>query len=1404
MPGLPMDGDAPPETLPPEPPRGRRWRWLSRLAKAAVSMALALGLLAAIGAALLDTAPGHRFLADRIAAVAPNSGLRIRIGRIEGSIWGRTTLRDVRLYDTRGLFAESPLIRLDWQPLGWITNRLIVHDADADLAALHRLPALKPSATPGPVLPGFDVHVGRLRVDQMVLGKAVAGERRIAALTAEADVRKGRALVRLEAVAKGGGDRLSLTLDAEPDRDRFDLAVHADAPAHSIIGGMIGTERPLALAVEGKGSWRVWDGSFRLDISGRRTAELALHARSGRFGLAGRAAPALFWTGKKQRLAAPIVRIRGMASLADRQLDARLSLRSAALKLEGAGRIDLAHGGFRAFRIGADLLKPSALFPNMTGEKVRLAMLLDGPFARAVFAYRLTSPRIAFDQTGFEGVSAEGRGQLTRAPVIVPIRLAARRVTGIGDVAGGILANLRVEGLLKVDARQLTGEGLSLVSDKLKSRLSLFVNLVTGDYDVVLSGGVTRYFIPGLGIVDVTSALKVVPGPGGHGSLVTGKGHGWVRRLDNKFLAGLAGGLPEIETDLVRGTDLVIHFVNLRLKAPAIAMSGSGYRRRDGTFLIDAAGRQASYGPFTMNLDGPIDRPKLAIRLARPNETLGLRDVLLNLDPTPAGFAWRAAGGSTLGPFTANGAILLPRDQPAVIQVAALNVSGSRAAGSLRADPGGFTGRLDVAGGGLAGKLVFDPVGNVQRIAADLVADNVRFAGPPPIAIRSGRLEGVALLDPAGTSLRGSLTARGLSRGPLFLASLTASGETKAGTGRIAARMTGTRGRSFAFDTIVDVAPGRYRVSGRGTVDRRPIALTEPAILVREGDGWRLQSAGLAFAGGRATVSGLFGGTTSELDARTEAMPLSVLDIFRPDLGLGGTASGTLSYRFPNSGGAPSGAADLRIRGLTRSGLVLSSRPVDIAVAARLQGGIAGIRAVAASEGKIVGRAQARLAPVAGGGTVVERLAAAPLFAQLRYNGPADTLWRLTGIELLDVSGTVAIGADATGTLNNPQIRGSLQTGKARIESAVTGMVIDNVQASGRFGGSSLVIDRFAGTTKGGGNVSGHGRFDLGAADGFGMDLALEAQAAQLLDRDDIKAQVTGPLAIRAAGGTGSIAGNLRLVGGNFRLGSVTASAEVARLAVRDVNLPPDERPEPKRLAPWKLDLAVQSRNGLKVTGLGINSEWGANLKIGGTVVEPRITGRADLFRGSYDFAGRRFDLQRGEIRFLGETPINPVLDITAAGGVQGIDATIRVTGRGERPEIAFTSTPALPEDELLSRLLFGTSITKLSAPEALQLAAAVASLNGSGGGLDPINRVRAATGLDRLRIVPADITTGQGTALAAGKYFGRRVYVEVVTDARGYSATTVEFQITRWLALLSSVSTIGRESLNVRVSKDY
>ena len=76
--------------------------------------------------------------------------------------------------------------------------------------------------------------------------------------------------------------------------------------------------------------------------------------------------------------------------------------------------------------------------------------------------------------------------------------------------------------------------------------------------------------------------------------------------------------------------------------------------------------------------------------------------------------------------------------------------------------------------------------------------------------------------------------------------------------------------------------------------------------------------------------------------------------------------------------------------------------------------------------------------------------------------------------------------------------------------------------------------------------------------------------------------------------------------------------------------------------------------------------------------------------------------------------------------------------------------------------------------------------------------------GLDRLRIVPADVATGQKTAVAAGKYITRKMFVEVVTDGQGYSATRIEYQISRWLSLLSTISTVGRSGASVRISKDY
>ena len=220
---------------------------------------------------------------------------------------------------------------------------------------------------------------------------------------------------------------------------------------------------------------------------------------------------------------------------------------------------------------------------------------------------------------------------------------------------------------------------------------------------------------------------------------------------------------------------------------------------------------------------------------------------------------------------------------------------------------------------------------------------------------------------------------------------------------------------------------------------------------------------------------------------------------------------------------------------------------------------------------------------------------------------------------------------------------------------------------------------------------------------------------------------------------------------------------------------------------------------------MGLDSEWSADIQLRGTTEAPRINGEARVVprQGFYSFAGVRFEITRGVIDFDGNTPPDPRINIRAETDVQNLDVTVTVTGTSSRPEIAFSSNPGLPEEELLARMLFGDGITNLSATDALQLGAAVASLRG-GGGMDPINRLRSAIGLDRLRIVPADPALDRGTAIALGKNFGRRFYAEIITDGRGYNATSLEFRVTGWLSLLATIDTLNRGSVAAEYSRDY
>lgn len=1376
------------------------------------------GILALIVVTLfaLDTPPGRRFLIDRIEALEPANGLRVRIGRIEGSIYGRMTISDLRLYDPEGLFFEAPEVALAWQPVMYlIGNRLHIESVASELAILHRAPALVPREEEGPILPDFDIYVGDLAIERFRFEEAIAGERRHAALEGNADIRSGRAQVELFAQSLDSGERIELAFDAEPDGDVFDADVQLYAPEDGVIAGLTGIERALAVDITGSGTWQRWDGYARIDSGDARVVDLDLDARDGNFLLGGVVrSGALLDPGVARRLTAPEMTLSARAAYEAQRLTGDFDVRSAAAVIEGRGTFDLGESAFDDFTTDIRLLDPSALVTNMQGTNVRMNLALDGPLDSTRFRYQLTAPRASIDTTVFENMRVAGEGRWGDTPFVLPVEATVSTIAGLPDTLAQVTSNVVLDGNLLITSEQIVGDDLRLRSDRLRGDASLIYDLASGNYAAGWEGNVDRFDLPGLGVFDVRTRVQARPGSGG-GIQIAGQVRAVTPALDNDFFRSLAGGATSVDTAIAYGPDARLSFTDMQVRAPALRFTGSGYLDGNGQLSLSGSGEQAQYGPVTVTANGAPSRPRVELTLASPVPAAGIADVDAVLEPNAAGYSYMARGQSMAGSFTSVGQLDLPADAPPAIAVGELLVADTRTLGRFAFRDGGIVGSLDLEGIGVAGDIELTMEGGEQLVVADIEAENARLGGEIDATVRR------ALLDlrwrplREAPTLQANLELNGFRRRGISLARFGAALELDNGYGEADLDIGGARGRNFDFEAVATIEPSLVAVEGGGSFRNVPIELT-PLVLRREEEGWVMPESTIRYAGGETTLAARFGGPVTDIEAAMDRVPLSVIDIFYPETGFGGLATGTLRYRQAAEETVPTAAAELRIRGLTREGFALRPRPVNLGLNAQLQDRRLAARAIMESDGEEILRFQSRIDSIAGEGNFGDQIAVAPLLAELRYTGPAETLWQLSGNELFSVSGSLLGRMDIKGTLETPRITGTLETQNARFESALTGTVVEGVTTTGTFRQSRLEFSELSGTTPGGGSIGGRAAFDLGLATGLGMDIELRAEEAWLLRRDDISAQVTGPLRIRlqAPAGTaigtqtvrpvGTISGDFDMVRGEFMLGRAAPSVVVPQLNVTEINRRLDE-PEPRTAAiDWALDIDVDARNRFMVRGLGLDSEWGADLEVRGLLADFQIFGDMDLIRGGYQFAGRRFELERGRIEFYGNQPVDPVLDIVAGADVEGLDATINIAGTGSAPEITFTSVPPLEQSELLSRLLFGTSITNLSAPEAIQLGAAVASLQGGGGGLNPINAVRDAIGLDRLRILPADPAEDRGTAVAAGFYVNRRLFVEVITDGQGYSATETEFRITRWLSLLSSISTVGRVGGNVQISRDY
>ncbi len=1356
-------------------------------------LAFAVLLVVAVvgGQWFVGTDAGRALIVRALPLYAPQSGLRVTVGRIDGDIFGRATIHDLALADPAGVFARAPTVDLDWRPWTLTANRLTVRSAHAASLTVLRRPKLRPSADER-VLPDIDIVVGRLTIDRLDLAAPVTGTPETLRLDGGGEAVRGRARLRLAATSATGGDVVAATLDAEPDADRFDVAATVAAPAKGTLARLLDLPAALDARVAGKGTYAAWHGTATARLGGARLADLTLTEAGGRLGVAGTVAPAPLLDGMGARAAAGGVRLDGDGRLAGRVLTARLAATSRAVAVTLAGSADFGHEVISGVRVAARVLEPRALFPRLTGRDIALTGRVGGTFAVPVADYAVTSPAFAWGATTFTALRASGH-VVGRAPLVVPVSASVATVGGVGEAAP-LLANLRASGPLTVAAHAITGP-LRLAGAGVAGTATVRLAF-DGDYGATFDGVVPRYAVGDLGVASIAAKVRAFPAPGG--TRVTGTVRAVGTRIDSGLFRTVFAGTPVVTSAVDVAPDLSVRLADLRLVAPGLSQVGAGTIDAVGNAHIATRGQSRDYGPAAVTLAGPLAAPTAEVALANPG--YGVTAVSAHVAPGPSGWTVAAHGTTAAGAATLD-ARLAPDGTGADV---ALAVAGVTVRGPLTLDAADrASGRLAVGGSGLSGTIVLSPAGPLQRADFALSATAAQVGAT---RIGRGSVTGHAVVGGASPVVELHATLGDVHSGGVTVATAAAAVAYANDVGSASVTAAGTAGVPFTLAADARGASNHVDLGGSGTVDGRAVRLDRRATLDRTGGVWRLAPVTVVTPDGRVEVAGSTGDGV-RATVRADNLGLSLLTLIDPTWNFGGRASGTLAVALP-ANGAPTGTVSLRIAGLTRAGLG-APVAVDLGVNAALTPDAAAVRAVVVGGGAAVGRAQAdlRLGP---GASLHDRLLAAPLTGSARFDGPSQALWALAGVSGLDVRGPVTLAVDAGGRLGDPRLAGTIAAHGLRIENITLGTVIDNATIDGRFTQSRLDLAAFAGSIGKDGRVAASGRIDLAAERGFPLDIAVMLDNAQAINRDDVRATMTGKLTLHSDGGAGRIAGALDIVRARYRLGRATANADVPVLEVSERHTEVLGRAPVKATKPtqWTLDVALNARDTVAVEGLGLNSLWRGALKIGGRATAPEVAGRVQLVRGDYDFSGKRFSLTRGDVRFAGGFPPDPVIDIVAENTSSGFTADLSLTGTALHPDIRFSSVPALPEDEVLSRVLFGASITTLSAPEAIQLAGALASLRSNGRGvgaaLDPFGAVRKGLRIDRLRAMPADTLTGRKTTIAAGKYIGRRLYVELATDAQGYSATSIEIALSRSFSILSTVATLGGTSANLRVKRDY
>ena len=1297
-------------------------KWIGRVLLVLIAVPiLAVGIVLLL--ANLDV--GRRLIESQTASL---TGGMVRLQDVAGRFPDALKVGQIQVSDVKGVYVTISGVTLDWSPTVLLKRVARIDRLRADQVDFVRLPVSDSKATSsgGSFTLPVQVDLRQLQVDKAIVGAAVAGSPAVLALTGSGELRtltEGTVHFTANRIDSAG----QYHLDGDITPQAIAGSVNLNEPARGFISSVAGLPDLGAIDLKASVNGPKQALSTQLGLSAGPLTATA----SGTVDMAHEAADLMV------RAQAPAMQ--PAAGLAWQSILLNAAVRGPFIRpdVNGTVRIEALTGG--GVRIGA---LAAAIEGNAGHVQVRAS------------ASDLHVPGPRPDLLAAAPVVLEASAELDAAerPVTFALRHPLISIVGTARAAGVQTLNAHVE---LPDLAPLAQAGGVDVQGR--ARL---------DVDATKEG--TAITAATKGDLAIIGGLAPVP------ALVGENGH-----LD--VAASMRGQDIVLSRLRVNGKDLDVSADG--------SLSGSTIDMNWAVALADLAVVQPGLSgkiEAKGRASGPMDDLAVQADIGTDLAARGYQSghIAARIDAT-------GLPGAPKAKVTANGALL---DAPLSLALTADRINGAlhadigeatwkslQAQGDVSLTPPATvpTGHMRIGFARLADlePLLGRPLAGAAEATLDADDQNARLS----VVLNGASVTGVAAIgkaslkvaiaNPGGDAdVDATLVTEGVSAGDAkgVSARATAKGPLDAIAVAVTANAPALGGAPAALATggTVDakhrtLALRRMEASWKQQVLR----LLAPANL-SFADGVAMDRLRLGYRQAELIVSGSSGGTL-DLTASLRNLPADVAAIAAPSLAADGTIAADV--RLTGTSARPEGTIKLtadRVR--LRQGPGQALPAANLTAAAKLLGTTAQV--------------DARLTA---GPSHVTLAGSAPLSAtgnlNLRTEGRVDLamLDPLLSAQGRRARGEVTMTAAIAGTTSAPRINGSAELRRGDVVDYALGAHVSDLVATLLATGDTIRLASFSGKA-GPGTLGGSGT--IGLAGQMPVDLRFTADNARPLSSDLLTALIDLNLTVQ-----GEVKGDLQAGGllhvrrADIRIPD-KLPASIAVLPVRDANAPTPTPAPPAAQGSIALNLTLSAPQQVFIRGRGVDAELGGTIHITGTSAEPVPSGGLNLRRGTLSVIGTTLNFTEGSVTFSGAGLSDPAVHFVATSTTPSIVATLTVSGSAKDPKITLSSVPDLPQDEILSQLLFNTSTSKLSPLQLAQIAAALASLSGATGGFDPLEKLRNTFGLDRLSV--GSSTSGDPT-VEAGRYVARGVYVGAKQSTSGGAPqATVQVDLAKGLKL--------------------